>query len=526
MKARSAAGLAKTTPRALAPAGVVAAVGSIAAALLFAAACPPHEYWALGWLAPALFLVPIGRLAPRRAALCGVLFGTVWGSAMAGWMRDASRAYFGFGEPMGYGFVLAVAFLYAGIPNAALGASWASLRPRVPPAWYGLLAAWLWAASEIFRTHVFTGLPWELLGHTQFRILPVIQIADLGGAYAVSFLMAFVSVSVGEWVLLRDGATRAVASVRRGPVPALALLGVTLAYGAWCRSVYDRPPAPDAPTAAVIQGNVPNELRWKREHFERTLLVYAALTSRVSAARPDLVVWPENAVNFYLREEPMLTPVLASAASRAREGLIVGGPRRDDEGRSYNSAYLLDGRGMVRATYDKRRLLPFAEYNPLRGSQSVPLAGPIEFSAGDESTVLATERLRLGALICYEMLFPGLLRDVVRRGAEILVNISNDSWLDGGDGAAPKQHFSMVVFSAVAARRHLVRASASGVSGFVTPYGSVHGVVDLATEGVAVARVEPRRALTAYVRWGDAWLLLPGTMLVLAAVWTRRRRRP
>jgi len=132
--------------------------------------------------------------------------------------------------------------------------------------------------------------------------------------------------------------------------------------------------------------------------------------------------------------------------------------------------------------------------------------------------------MRLGTVICYEALFPRLVRHLVRQGAELLVNISNDSWLDGGDGAAPRQHFSMVIFRAIETRRYLVRASASGVSGFVGPYGDPYALVPSHTAGTAVAAVVPLHGLTPYVRWGDSWIAVAGVVLAASTLRPLARR--
>lgn len=499
-------------------------LASPVAALAFAAACPPHEYDLLAWVVPAVLLVSARHLRPARAAWYGLLFGTVWGCTMAGWMRHASLAYFGFHEAFAYGFVLVVSLAYAGVPNALLAAAYARLAPGFSPATRGIVGAWLWAASELLRTHVFTGLPWELLGHTQFRRLHLIQVADLGGTIAVSFVVAFVSVSLGELLLELRRAPRPTATLLRRLAPVSGVLLATLAYGQWCIAIQARP-AGAATTVAVVQGNIANTIRWNREFFERTLLVYAGLTGEVSNAEPALVVWPENAVNFYIEREPMLYPVLASAAATTRQGLVVGGPRLDEEGRSYNSAYLLAPNGQVLGTYDKRHLLPFAEYNPLRAVEAPPLGGPLVFTPGPEAGLLRTAGLRLGMLICYEVLFPDLLRDIVGDGADLLINISNDAWLDDGRGAAPAQHFSMVVFSAVASRRYLVRAAASGISGFVSPSGAVYSALERSARGAAVGQVYARDGLTPYMRWGDAWIWVGGLLLAAALAGPRNRGR-
>ena len=482
---------------------------SAAAALLFTAACPPYAWWPAAWIVPGLLLVPIRGLRPATAASCGALFGTLWGCTMAGWMHHAALSYFELDATMALAFVLGVAVAYAGIPNALLAASYAWLAPRFSGTGRALLGAWLWACSELFRAHVFTGLPWELLGHTQVAQLRLIQIVDLGGAYAVSFVIAFTSISVGE--LLAGGWQRRRAlrasALLRPLAPAAALLAVVGLYGSWALDTYARGTG-DAPrSVTVVQGNVPNRLRWKREFFDRVLLTYARLSPARADAATDLVVWPENAVNFHVNGAPTLRPILTRVASAAREGLLLGGPRRGETGESHNSAHLLGPDGTDRGAYDKQHLLPFAEYDPLARRTAGPLAGPLDFAPGSRGGLLQTATLRIGALICYEILFPGLVRDRVRRGADVLVNIANDSWLDDGAGAAPDQHFSMVPFAAIATRRYLVRASASGVSGFVDPTGAVYSLLPRATSGASTASVTPRTDVTTYVRWGDGWIL-------------------
>src|SRR5437660_6307120 len=210
-------------------------------------------------------------------------------------------------------------------------------------------------------------MPWELLGHTQFRHLTIVQIADLGGVYAVSFVMALASVAGAE--LLREG--RATGRARpwraRLALPAAVLLA-TCAYGAYARRLYAASPEGDAGrTVAVVQGNIPNAFRWKQAFFERMLATYAGLSGAARGERPDVIVWPENAANFYLNREPLLLAELAPTAALAREGLVVGGPRLTDGGEARNAAYLIGPSGTIIGTYDKQHLVPLAEYDPRRG---------------------------------------------------------------------------------------------------------------------------------------------------------------
>src|SRR5437867_1102411 len=285
----TATSAAPPTPRVQAPRGAGAlaraAAASLAAAALYTLACPPHEWSLLAWLVPGLLLVAVGGLTTLRALACGALFGVAIGCGITGWAYHAALEYFAFNRALTAGFVVAVWLVYSGVPHALLCAAYAGLAERVPGWARGPLGAWLWVASEWLRSTLGTGMPWELLGHTQFRHLAVIQIADLGGVYAVSFVMALASVSCAE--LLGQGRTAA----RPRPwcvglaLPAAVLLATGL-YGAYTRRLYAAAPAGRAVRmVAVVQGNIPNEFRWKRAFSERMLATYARLSGAARRER-------------------------------------------------------------------------------------------------------------------------------------------------------------------------------------------------------------------------------------------------
>lgn len=482
--------------------------GAVGGAAFYTLACPPYELSLAAWLIPAVFLVPISRMSSARAFCCGLLFGVLSCLGITNWAFHASLQYFEFNRLLAGAFVLLVWIAYAGIPFGLLAAGYAAAAPRVSRTARAPVAAALWVGSELLRaSSLFGGMPWELLGHTQFRHLLLIQVADLGGVYAVSFVIALVSIGIGE----------AVAACWRRPNARVAgdlvlpacVLAATIGYGLYNRQVYDGTPDGETLTIAVVQGNVPNAFRWKREYFERNVATYAELTGPALSHHPDLVVWPENAVNFYLNREPVLRTQLGDVAQGARDGLLVGGPRLESSVKAHNSAYLIGASGQIRGFYDKRQLVPFAEYNPLAFSGR---SEELTYVPGTEAEPIRAGAAHIGTLICYEVLFPQLVADLVRRGADLLINISNDSWLDRGDGAAPRQHFSMAVFRTIETRRYLVRASASGVSGFVSPYGRMYGLVPSDTRGSSLDQVVLRHEQTPYVRWGDSWILMAVTL--------------
>jgi apolipoprotein N-acyltransferase len=491
-------------------------VPALFAAGLYAVACPPYGWWLAAWTVPALILLPTRGLGVARAALCGSLFGVALGFGFTPWLLHASLEFFAFDRVRATGIVMLL-WLVLGSPFALLTAAHAVIADRVPLWGRPAVGAWLWAGMELVRT-VVLGMPWELLGHTQFRNLWLIQIADLGGVYAVSFVMAFVSLALGEMLVARDRG-RARAAV--GLAIACGLLAATLGYGVVAMRVQaGTPDHARARTVAVVQGNVPNEFRWKRVHFQRVAAIYAQLSTSAARAGVDLIVWPENAVNFYFDREPMLRALVAPSARLARDGLLLGAPRLTDGGTAHNAAYLLASDGTVAAIYDKQRLLPLAEADPLGRARAARPEAPV-YAPGGPGGVLVAGTTKIGAVICYEVLLPSLVRDRLRDGAELLVNLANDAWLDPGDGAALRQHFSMSVFRAVEARRFLVRAAGTGISAIVDPTGAIQATIPAGEAGSLVGRVLLRDGLTPYVRFGDAWLAAVG--LALAALVTRMR---
>jgi apolipoprotein N-acyltransferase len=484
---------------------------AVLAAALYTCAFAPREWWAAAWLVPPLLLLPTRGLGPWRAALCGGIFGTLIGLGVAGWLVHASLGYFEVDRAQATAFVVLV-WLASGAPYAVLTGVHARLAPAVPPWARAATAAWLWAAMEMLRL-VVTGNPWALLAHTQLANPTLIQIADLGGAHAVSFLIALVSVAAGELVVSwRSGAARRTAV--RGLAVAMLVLAAASLYGVRARQRYAAPGDTEGRSVVVVQGNVTNAFRWKRVFFDRMVATYAGLSRAAIGPDTDLVVWPENAVNFYLEHEPMLLARIAAVARLTRAGLLLGAPRLADPRTAHNSVHLLAPDGRIAGSYDKQRLLPFAEHDPL--GLRAPTADEPLYAPGRGGGVLAAGPMRVGVVVCFEALFPAMGRARVHDGAEVLVNLSNDSWLDAGDGAASRQHFVMAAFRAIETRRWLVRAAGTGVSGIVAPTGDVVASVAANQSGTAAGTVTPRQDVTPYVRFGEAWLAVLGLALAVA----------
>lgn len=487
-----------------------AVLGVPLGAVLFTLASPPYDRAPLGWLSPAVLVWALRGLRPRAAAGAGFVFGMLSGWGITGWVVGAALRYFD-ADPVRAGAVGLVLWVWCGGAGfAAFAWAWARWAERMPWALRPLFAAWCWVAMEWVRATAFTGLPWALLAHTQYRHPALMQIADLGGAYAVSFVMVAVGVGLAEALAAGSLRRRATALA----VPA-ALLGATVLYA-------QRPGLPHDGTArrlVLVQGNVENELRWNRTFFARTLGTYARLSLGAMTPAPDLVIWPENAVDLYLDAEPAVVPMLRAVAARAQGGLLFGGPRLAAPGQARNAVHLMAPDGAVASVHDKQHLVPFAEYVPwaVAGPDDEPVYGP-----GADARPVVAGGARLGIVTCIEAIYAPLVRRLAAQDVGILVNVANDAWLDAGDGGALWQHFAATVFRAVETRRPLVRAASTGVTAVVQADGTVTDVLPLREPGALVADVRASHGTSPYVRFGDAWIGFAG--LGFAALLLRRRR--
>ena len=201
------------------------------------------------------------------------------------------------------------------------------------------------------------------------------------------------------------------------------------------------------------------------------------MSASINNQRPDLIVWPESATPFYFLHDIKPSELVFEGIYQTKADYLIGSPsfvRKDDVVQYFNSAYLISPQTRTMDKYDKTHLVPFGEYVPFK--KWLPFLGKIvaqigDFSAGKVGQTLPWRREQLGVLICYEIIFPGLSRAMVKNGASILVNITNDAWF--GKTSGPYQHFSMSVFRAVESRRSLIRAANTGISGFIDPSGKV-----------------------------------------------------
>lgn len=366
----------------------------------------------------------------------------------------------------------------------------------------------VWTSLELARTYVFSGFPWALLGYSQYPVLPLIQVADITGVYGISFLIVFVNAALAGFISDRKKTGHIISAVL--------VLALVLSYG----FVRLKEPEGSAKiTISVIQGNIEQDKKWDPAYQSQTIDAYKMLTREALKQQPDLVIWPETSTPFYFTgdnpQDRQLSADLMEFVKKNKVPLLFGSPtyeiKRPRTVVLRNSAFLLSKNGEIAAKYDKFHLVPFGEYVPLKSvlffvEKLVQAVG--DFVSGGDYTVMTVQNggstpVKVSTVICYEIIFPDLVRKFIDRGAGMLTTITNDAWF--GRSAAPYQHFSMAVFRAVENRVPVARAANTGVSGFINSKGRILGSTNIFTEAYLTRSLAPGTTRTFYTRFGDVF---------------------
>lgn len=487
---------------------------ALASGVLYALAEPPHDRALLGFVALVpLLLALYGTRGALAAAGLGWLAGTTAASLLvSSSVAEAGTRYFG-ASPAAAWLAGALAPQLYAAPYFA-GFAWLAhrmLHLRRSPVVIALGIAAAWIVCDLARARVGDGCPWVLLAHSQHAHPVWLQVADLGGASIVSFVLALSSASLAvALIVVREGGRDGVHALGGLAVLVAVVVGGARLYGDVQLARWSRPASAAVVRVAALQPNLPDAWRRSLARVPDALDRTTALLREVPPPPPDLVVWPENAIS--IAPDAITTLARAGVVPRGAT-LLVGAPRIEQTapGRAvlHNSAYLVDDAGAIRPVYDKQSLTPWAETAPwpLTWIPGLWPPAPGDYTAGAASTELPRVDGRpFGVVICSEAVYAGLVRAQVRAGATFLVNLANDAWFGGRPAVV--QHAAAALLRAVETRRALVRATTTGISAIVAPSGEI---VTRAPDGVATALVADVPVLdgtTLYVRAGDlfAWL--------------------
>ncbi|MCA9503338.1 MAG: apolipoprotein N-acyltransferase [Myxococcales bacterium] len=508
-----------------------------------------------GWLVPAALVVGVAGLDARRAARVAFVASAIAHALLFHWFAIVTVVYGGMPAWLG-GLAPVVPALYVAPFTALFAWTWvAAARDSRAPVWLG---AALWVAIDWLRGHFLGGFPWATLGYALHADVPLLGLARWGGVYALSFVAAATGIALARvWLARGEDPDPGGGTASRGHSGAIArLVGVgallAIAHGmGWglARPVGDASaddaPAPARIRVAAIQGNIEQGRKWDAEWRGQILASYLRLSEAAARDGVDWIVWPETAVPGLIEHDPGLRARLAELARRHGATLVLGGMGLDlgPDGRPtayYDSAFVVDPGGVVRDRYDKTHLVPFGEYVPLRAllghlfhSLATGLSAT-DVTPGERPRALTLSAgrdafgLRVGVPICYELLFPDLVRRFAADGAGVLLAITNDAWY--GRTGAPHQFLAMTALRSAETGRWTVRAANTGISAIIDDRGRVRARTGLFEEGVVVGEVpvatgEPA---TFYARNGDVFAGLCVVVAVGAvgrAAWSRRRGR-
>jgi apolipoprotein N-acyltransferase len=492
------------------------AIAVLGGGVALALAYPPLEWDWLAWISLApVFLVALAASSARAAFGWGALGGLAFFLVLLRWLNFTFRTYSAIPWAVAWGPTALLAG-YCGLWIGLVAAIVAFVARRRGRGFALAIAPFAWVAAEWGRGLLMGGFPWGLLGYSQYRELPVIQIAEVGGVWAVSFMVVAVNAAIAGVVALprRQSAV--------GLACAVALVAGVFAFGVARLGDLASTAAEErarGATVALMQPAIAQPLKYDEQHASETLRTYFRLTRQLKPGDADLVVWPETATPSVLRRDPVLGAALVGLSREVGAPILVGSIDFPDERVPLprNTAFFLDERG-IQGRYDKIQLVPFGEFVPLPGIIGF-VRGWAEFiadmEAGTAHVVFRGPPAPLGVVICYEGIFPGLVREFVKGGARLMVNMTNDAWF--GMTSGPQQHLSMYALRAVEHRTAVVRAANTGVSAFIAPTGRLVKELGLFERGLLVDRVALRSRTTLYTRFGD-WLAHLGVAVTAGAL--------
>lgn len=483
---------------------------ALLAGAVFSLALAPYHWWWLAILSPALLYACLKGRTAKQAFVLGLSYGFGLWFVGAFWLYTSIHTYGDTNAFLSVGMIALMALLM-GLFTAIQTWVYRRFFPETP-----LTFAPLWVLFEWSKTWVFTGFPWLFAGYA-FTERLLDSYAPLFGVFAVSFVVIILACALVE--ILNKKVFWLIPSA-------------LLVLGAWGVSYINfvEPKAEKPLSVSLIQGNIPQDLKWLTEYQIKTLEIYVNL-SRTEWGR-DLIVWPESSIPLFQTDIPEFLQMMDEQAKKTGTAWVTGIPywdlKESEHGYPmyYNSmmASGSDSSGL----YKKQRLVPFGEYIPLSGLLSWVLPALQNdpsmsgFSRGaSEQKPFNIKGHHLAAAVCYEVAYPNL----TRRNAEnsdFLVTVSNDAWFTGTAG--PLQHLQMVQMRAKENGRWFIRATNTGVTAFIDHNGHIVKQAPMDKEAVLRGDLPAMQGETWYTRFSD-WPILGLSLLLLMLGWMYRPKQ-
>lgn len=482
---------------------------SFLAGCLLPFAFAPYNCWPVAILSPTILLFTLTNLRgkihfipSKLSFLRGFLFGVGLFGAGASWIFVSIHTYGNTHAIIAALITLLFVCILALFP--ALQA-FIVTRCTVRALWFSLPAAGV--LLEWIRSWFFSGFPWLLLGQSQ-TLGAFKGFVPLVGAYGASFLLLLSS--VGLFFFCRKQQWRAGLFLI-----CILLIGYVLSFYHWTHP--SQPPI----KVSLVQGNVPQEIKWSADQIVPTLKLYADLTQS-HWADSRIIFWPEGAIPLPLQQAQPFLDKLSALAKHHHATVVLGLPVNVNQGFSYYNAIAVVGESQ--GFYYKRHLVPFGEYVPLAsalrgliGFFNLPMS---DFIAGERNQApLQVDGATMGAFICYEVAYSHLLHDTMQQHPDFLATLSNDAWF--GESWAPYQHAQIAQFAALVTGRYMVLNANSGLTAIYDAEGKEISAIPLFTRDVLTGQIRKVTGETPWNYYGD-WPALLVALMALSIAWRMR----
>lgn len=357
-----------------------------------------------------------------------------------------------------------------------------------------LLIPGIWVLLEYAKSYLFTGFPWLLSGYSLWKIPQFLQIASFTGIYGLSYLVVFINTLIAISIN-----TKKVKPV----ISAIIVTAMVFIYGT---ITIKRCNTEENFKISIMQGNISQYKKFNDAFKQEILDAYSKLHRDALMYTPEFIVWPETSLPDALTSDMEVNLYMQALVKDAGVSELVGSVEKT-RGKYYNSAYMITSEGHISEPYRKIHLTPFGEYFPLRRLLSL-FTGVVDelgdFDAGHKYVLLEVRDYRIATGICFESIFPDIIRKFFKKGANIFVNITNDGWFLNTAGAY--QHFIHSVIRAVENRTYVIRSANTGISAIIHPTGKVIKKTELLETSVLNGTVGKSDKKTFYTKYGDVFV--------------------
>jgi len=487
--------------------------------LLSALAFPKFNLSFFIWISLIPLLFIISKKTPKQSFLLGMIAGFSFYAVLLYWIPDVPAHY---GDlSMGFSILIYIVFmLFLSLFWAFFSLSFSKIRRAFPQAAF-FMAPFLWIVFEYALAHILTGFPWGLVGYAQYQNLYFIQMSSLTGIYGLSFVIVLL-----QSLFVLSIQTR----IKTYFFTGLAIV-LFIHLGGFL-SLKKITPSSETFQASVIQGNVSSDIYWPDISYEKIQQLFnehIGLSNAASTSGSQLIIWPEFSVplcfscpsEFYQNFKRSLFQFVQETQSTLLLGTNEMFPFQDTN-QYFNTALCLSP-DLSYTEYHKMHLVPFGEYTPYKKIFSFinKMTHAIgEITPGEEFRLHSFKNFPFGSPICYEIIFPNLVRKFTKSGAQFLTTLTNDGWY--GQSSAPYQHFAIAVVRAVENRRFLLRSATTGISGIIDPFGRILAKSELETQTFLTGQITPLSSKTLYSLTGDVLvytsLTLSFLFLILALI--------